>query len=189
MELDIILINILYVISFACSAYIGLSLLKLKKGPLIVNFNRSKFFEHKTIYYLLTVIYPLIFGVPLFIVCLKTGAIIPRELKCDVANPIWVRLLGYSGANFVLSIPGAYFSARSAYVLYKHLDQFKKFSSSEDISQCSFSQNHQKYNMTKDVVFRMFILSSCIILINFLASIGTILCIIVEKLEMLGGNP
>ncbi|GBC02345.1 hypothetical protein RclHR1_04580013 [Rhizophagus clarus] len=125
---------------------------------------------------------------------------------CDVANPIWVRLLGYSGANFILSIPGTYFSARSAYILYKHLNQFKDFSLiNEGISQTSqnstpsnsqitqsrkFSQSlslqnnlsQKRYNLTKEAVIRMSILSSSIILINCLASIGTIVSVLSHEL-------
>ncbi|PKY43143.1 hypothetical protein RhiirA4_457086 [Rhizophagus irregularis] len=266
MGLSVMIINIVYLISFICSIYIALSLLKLRKNPLIgiyccaycllccnilsgvifkndlssapkafcffqgymvqficyitsmsaicfsheiysllMNHKHSTFFESKKGYYLLIILYPLIMGIPLFIICFKTDAIIPRELKCDVANPIWVRLLGYSGANFILSIPGMYFSARSAYILYKHLDRFKDFSLNEDTSQSSqtfpnspnsqitqspisrqFSQtknnlDQKRYSLTKEAVIRMSILSSSIILIHCLGSIGTIISVLTHE--------
>ncbi|CAI2164422.1 11582_t:CDS:2 [Funneliformis geosporum] len=102
---------------------------------LIVKYNRSTAFGNKKLYYVLILIYPILLGVPLLIVSLKTDAVIPRQYKCDVANPVWVRMLGYSGGNLLLSIPGGYFSARSAYTLYGHLDQFKSEFSISDASQ------------------------------------------------------
>jgi hypothetical protein len=48
---------------------------------LLMNYKHSKFVENKKLYYLLILIYPLISGIPLLIVCLKTDAIRPRELK------------------------------------------------------------------------------------------------------------
>lgn len=48
---------------------------------LLMNYKHSTFFESKKGYYLLIIIYPLIMGIPLFIICLKTDAIVPRELK------------------------------------------------------------------------------------------------------------
>ncbi|CAG8476694.1 6578_t:CDS:2 [Funneliformis caledonium] len=81
---------------------------------LIVKYNRSTAFGNKKLYYALVVIYPF-----------------------DVTNPVWVRMLGYSGGNLLLSIPGGYFSARSAYALYGHLDQFRSEFSVSDASQNS----------------------------------------------------
>lgn len=104
---------------------------------LIVKYNRSTAFGNKKLYYVLVVIYPLLLGIPLLYFSLKTDAIIPRQYKCDVTNPVWVRMLGYSGGNLLLSIPGGYFSARSAYALYGHLDQFRSEFSVSDASQNS----------------------------------------------------
>ncbi|RIA95188.1 hypothetical protein C1645_872935 [Glomus cerebriforme] len=82
---------------------------------------------------------PIIMTIIAAIVSIKTDAVRPFALNCDFKKPIWVRLIGYSGFNFVLTFFGVYLSARAAYQVFKHLDQFKSNLSNGDISSNSSS--------------------------------------------------
>ncbi|CAG8536549.1 11228_t:CDS:2 [Ambispora gerdemannii] len=74
---------------------------------------------------ILLIFYPLILIVVLTTVCLKYKAIGPQATHCDVVDPPWIRLIGYSGSNLVISTIGMYISGRSAYALITHLALFR----------------------------------------------------------------
>ncbi|RHZ75897.1 hypothetical protein Glove_208g174 [Diversispora epigaea] len=94
-------------------------------------------------FYLFIFVYPVIITIFLGIISYKNDAIKPRMLNCDVLDPIWVRLVGYSGTNFILSIPGTIISGCSAYAVFKHLDQFTTVSTTASSIEELNSSNYQ----------------------------------------------
>ncbi|CAG8547188.1 3297_t:CDS:2 [Diversispora eburnea] len=71
-------------------------------------------------------------------------------MRSDVLDPIWVRLVGYSGTNFILSIPGTIIS------VFKHLDQFKttvstSASSTEELNDPNYQvEDEESGKLTKE---------------------------------------
>ncbi|CAG8478160.1 6861_t:CDS:2 [Funneliformis mosseae] len=79
----------------------------------------------KKVYIALVILYPLIPTAILIYIAMKYDAIKPLTLNCDIVDPVWVRLFGYSGSNFILSFVGVYYSGRAAVAVFRHLDRFK----------------------------------------------------------------
>ncbi|CAG8760879.1 24653_t:CDS:2, partial [Dentiscutata erythropus] len=77
------------------------------------------------IYYGFIIIYPTVMTCIIMALSLHFKAIKPRRMNCDIVSPSWIRLLANSGSNLLLSIPGVYFSGRSAYAVCKHLEYFR----------------------------------------------------------------
>ncbi|CAG8469212.1 2098_t:CDS:2 [Acaulospora morrowiae] len=107
---------------FAIQTYRLLVLYKQETSPFL-----------KKLYYGFIIIYPIVITIILAVPSIRFNAIKPRVMNCDVVDTP-VRLIGYSGTNLILSLPGTFISARAAYSVYKHLDQFKTTLGTRDLS-------------------------------------------------------
>ncbi|RIB03822.1 hypothetical protein C2G38_2122198 [Gigaspora rosea] len=127
------------------------------------------------------ILYPMIMTSILIVFSLRNCAVKPRLLNCDVTDPAWVRLFGWSGINQLLSIPGTILSGRTAYEVYKHMDLLLRSSgtsSAEEIitqdstnqrpkfSRDPFSKKSRSYNITRAAAIRMVTFSLLFALIN-----------------------
>ncbi|CAG8529927.1 3480_t:CDS:2 [Ambispora leptoticha] len=130
---------------------------------------------------LLLIFYPVTLTTVLAAFCIKDRAIQPQAMQCDVTDPPWIRLIGYAGSNLVISTVGMYISGRSAYALFAHLKQFRSTLDSRGRSQLSETTERviqRRYAVTKGAAIRMVSVSALFILINFFASIQTIITVI-----------
>ncbi|CAG8718082.1 15454_t:CDS:2 [Acaulospora morrowiae] len=92
----------------------------------------------KRLYYGFIIIYPIVITIILAILSIRFKAIKPRVMNCDVVDTP-VRLIGYSGTNLILSLPGTFISGivpNLELLLGKksHLDQFKTTLGSRDLN-------------------------------------------------------
>lgn len=139
----------------------------------------------KKVYIALVILYPLIPTAILIYIAMKYDAIKPLTLNCDIVDPVWVRLFGYSGSNFILSFVGVYYSGRAAVAVFRHLDRFKTSisSSRSHIQSAQTSESGQEeltisIDLTKAAAIRMVLFSCSFAFINFFASIQTVLIVI-----------
>ncbi|CAG8734747.1 8742_t:CDS:2 [Gigaspora margarita] len=117
----------------------------------------------------------------LLILSLRFNAVKPRRMNCDVTDPAWIRLFGFSGINQLCSIPGIILSGRAAYEVYKHMDLLRSKSDSNsagqiitqdsthkqpNVSRDPFSKNSRSYNITRTAAIRMVTFSFLFAFIN-----------------------
>ncbi|KZV73311.1 hypothetical protein PENSPDRAFT_627483 [Peniophora sp. CONT] len=99
-------------ICLAASTYS--TVFNLKHGPLR---HRRNPLEWKSIYLLPVVLWPLSATAALLAASFKHGVTFQSidHLPCEVAHPLWPRLLGYAGAPFLASVPCLVLSVITAY--------------------------------------------------------------------------
>ncbi|RIA98488.1 hypothetical protein C1645_812754 [Glomus cerebriforme] len=124
---------------------------------------------------------PILMTIVVAIISIKTNAIHPFALACDIRNPTWVRLIGYSGFDFILTFVGVYFSVRASYELFKHLDQFKSQITETSSNNKNDTPNLQVYSVTKAAAIRMVLFSIGFALINISATVQSIYLIMKGK--------
>ncbi|KAI0827037.1 hypothetical protein BC628DRAFT_194102 [Trametes gibbosa] len=71
--------------------------------------------------YLLLVFFPMAALAVYLVLALKLDAIKPEDgLSCDTTNPVWVRLLSYSGVPLLLALPSLCLTCAAALRFYTH---------------------------------------------------------------------
>src|SRR5687768_16886253 len=78
-------------------------------------------------YYIAILILPLILVTVLAFVSWEFDAVEIRPVNCDIANPAWVRLVGFAGANLVLTIPGVFLSGTHSFTVFFLPSCFRNF--------------------------------------------------------------
>ncbi|RIB07918.1 hypothetical protein C2G38_2147349 [Gigaspora rosea] len=158
----------------------------------LVHFHQSISHEIRIFFRWFIIIYPIIMTTILIILSARFSAVKPKRMICDVIDPVWIRIFGFSGLNQLYSIPGTFFSGRAAYEVYKHLDLFKSSSNSasehvidhdnihqqRNTSRDHFSTQNKAYSLTRDAAIRMVVFSFLFALINFFACIPNFIDII-----------
>ncbi|RHZ75899.1 hypothetical protein Glove_208g176 [Diversispora epigaea] len=74
-------------------------------------------------YYSSCILFPCIMTTILAIFTIKYDSIGPRGMTCDVINPIWMRLIGYTGPNLILCPLGMYWNVRTVLKVFRQLDK------------------------------------------------------------------
>ncbi|GBC00956.1 hypothetical protein RclHR1_04010003 [Rhizophagus clarus] len=98
------------------------------------------------------IIVPIVITIIAAVVSIKVDAIKPLSINCDIKKPTWARLIGYSGFNMMMTFPGVYFSARAAYQVFRHLDQFKsKISNGVDSNDSTRAMTENRTNASHQI--------------------------------------
>ncbi|CAG8583640.1 5370_t:CDS:2 [Paraglomus occultum] len=80
--------------------------------------NDSRLHRH---YYIFLTVYPIVGTILVSVVSIKERAVKARDFRCDIVDPIWVRLIGYNGHNLLITVLGTYFCVHSTIVVIQQL--------------------------------------------------------------------